>query len=291
VVRSKKNDLGHTDTTKITTDQSELADVRQQPAVSNTAGGGSGTRVRQREGSNQEALPGIQPIGSAQQPESRTDEATPRVLSLTPVQESAVSKGLTSIRLTPEHLPLPKRGKSILAQIAWPGDADRREFFLERCSAPRNALSRAQLLELRDAARADIDRQLERWGFPWWRVGIWLQDPYTDSITEKGHGRACRDAIKEATHLKMLLFCREFIEFERRHSGPRKGHAVQRTGRQARAVLIREKARKLRVNDNHKSKTALARQLSRAVGRTFGWSASTILRVAGDLLEKITTCR
>jgi len=192
----------------------------------------------------------------------------------------------TIIRLTPDHISLPKGGKQVLAMIAWPNDASRRADFLERCSIPHDALSRDQEVELSDAGHVAIQRQLEKWGIPTSFQVEWLLEPHIAPMTEEERERARRDAITDASHLRLALMFREHKEREKRRKITGKGHAAQSTAKQGRAETFRRDAKELRARDTNKSKSALAAQLSRrykAKGiKKYGTSVSAILRAAGE---------
>jgi hypothetical protein len=194
------------------------------------------------------------------------------------------------IRLTPDHISLPEGGKQVLARIAWPNDASRRADFLERCSIPHDALSRNQLVELSHAGHVDIQRQLEKWGIPTSYQVEWLLEPHIAPMTEEERERTRRDAVTEASNLRVDLVYREHKERAKRRRVTGKGHVAQSTAKQGRAETFRKDATELRAKDTNKSKSALAAQLCRRYKvkgiMKYGSSVSAILRAAGDLLEK-----
>jgi hypothetical protein len=190
------------------------------------------------------------------------------------------------IRFTPEHLSIPKGGKAILAELAWPNDESRRAGFLQRCAIPRDALSRKQLGELSGGGGYKISRQLDQWGSSTVAQVEWLLEPYNGPMTERERERARRDAFKLTFEGRIL---REIDEHAARRKGPLKGHAKQSAARRERVAVIRRDALELRAKDTNKSKTALADILSRRYkesGTKYGTSRAVILRAAGDLLEK-----
>jgi hypothetical protein len=176
---------------------------------------------------------------------------------------SSASINRKIIRLTADHPSLPKGGKQVLARIAWPNDESRRADFLERCSIPVDALSRDQLVELSNAGHVDIQRQLEAWGVSTSSLVEWLLEPHIAPMTEEERERARRDAVMEASNLRVDLIYREHKERERRRRVTGKGHVAQSTAKQVRAEIFRKDAKELRAKDPNKSKSALAAQLSR----------------------------
>ena len=203
------------------------------------------------------------------------------------VRRSTASALRRVIRITPEHLSIPKGGKAILAELAWPNDESRRADFLQRRALPRYGLSRKQLAELNDAGGCKIWLQVERWGISGAAQVAWLLEPYIDPMTERERERARRrDALNLIADGRIL---RELDERAARRKGPLKGHATQSAARRDREAEIRRDASELRATDTNKSKTALADILSRRYndgGTKYGRSKTAILRAAGDLLEK-----
>jgi hypothetical protein len=201
-------------------------------------------------------------------------------------RRSAVSARRRVVRLTPNHLSIPKGGKAILAGLAWPSDESRRADFLQRCGIPRDGLSRKQLCELSQGGGVKIERQLERWGCSTAYQVAWLLDPYVAPMTEQERERARLEAFM-GTYGKLTF--RELEERKKWQRGSMNGHAAQSAARCTRKEHIRKDAKGMRAMDKNKSKTALARELSclyRKGEMKYGSSVSTILRVAGDVLEK-----